>query len=383
MIEIKNLDFHYPRKKQVYKNLNLNIEPGNVYGLLGLNGAGKTTLLNLIAGLLIPQEGSCKVFNMEAKERQAEMLKDVFVVPDISEFPNVRIAEFCQLYAEFYPQFDYEFFKHCIDEFRLAMNLSLKRQSFGDKRKVMLSFALATKCRLLLLDEPTNGLDIPSKGTFRKLMAESIGENQTIILATHLVHDVVNLMDRIIIEHHGKVVINESIETISENLHFGKDIGSIPTEDLIYATEGISTKETVSANYGDNPGRVDIELLLMQQLPNRTKFQEFSTSKISTMNNVFLKILKYEFRMNYMLWIYYLIIACILLLFLALNNFPDQKSLIHLFSWLLIFIVPMAMTIDSYSESSSKQSMVMYHLIPASRNIKFFSKQFFTLVLYP
>lgn len=206
MIKIDNLNFSYPRKRKVYQNLSLNIEEGAVYALLGLNGAGKTTLLNLIAGFLIPQDGACMVFGCEASKREPKMLEEIFFVSDTSEFPNRRVKSFCNLYAGFYPRFDQVFFDYCLGEFDLHGGMSLKSMSFGEKRKVMLSFALATKCKLLMFDEPTNGLDIPSKATFRKLLASSIDETQTIIMATHQVRDLANLMDRIIIEHQGRNV---------------------------------------------------------------------------------------------------------------------------------------------------------------------------------
>jgi ABC-2 type transport system ATP-binding protein len=261
VIEIKNLDFHYQRKHQVYNDLNLNIEEGAVYALLGLNGAGKTTLLNLIAGFLIPQEGTCKVFDFEASLRKPEMLQEIFLVSDTSEFPNMRVKEFCSLYADFYPRFDQNLFDHCISEFGLVADSKLKRLSFGDKRKVMLSFALATKCQLLMFDEPTNGLDIPSKATFRKLVASTLGENQTIIMATHQVRDLANLMDRIIIEHQGRILLNEPIDRIAEKLSFGLNAEQIINGDLLFKTDSFNQNETVSVNRTSQTGQVDIELL--------------------------------------------------------------------------------------------------------------------------
>ena len=127
MIEIKNLDFHYQRKHQVYTNLNLKIEEGSIYALLGLNGAGKTTLLNLIAGFLIPKSCSCEVFGYEASLRKPQMLQEIFMVGDTSEFPNLTVKQFCELYAGFYPRFDYDFFNSCILEFGLQPGSSLKR----------------------------------------------------------------------------------------------------------------------------------------------------------------------------------------------------------------------------------------------------------------
>ncbi len=279
MIEIKNLEFHYPRKHQVYKNLNLNIKEGSICGLLGLNGAGKTTLLNLIAGFLIPQEGTCSVFGYQSSKRKPEMLQEIFLVGDTSEFPSMTVNEFCDLYAGFYSNFDNELFRQCISEFGLFPESSLKRLSFGDKRKVVLSFALATRCKLLLFDEPTNGLDIPSKATFRKLIASSLGENQTIIMATHQVRDLANLMDRIIVENKSQILIDESVERIAEKISFGVSSEQIATDDLIFKADGFNQNETVSINRSLQPGQVDIELLFNAAIANPNKLSAIFNSK--------------------------------------------------------------------------------------------------------
>lgn len=282
MIEIKNLYFQYPRKRQVYSNLSLDIEEGAVYALLGLNGAGKTTMLNLISGFLIPQKGTCKVLGYESFRREPDMLQEIFLVSDTSEFPNMSIAAFCDLYADFYPRFDLEFFNHCISEFILAPSSLLKRLSFGDKRKVMLSFALATHCRLLLFDEPTNGLDIPSKATFRKLVASSLEEEQTIIMATHQVRDLANLVDRIIIEHRREIVVNESIDRIAEKLSFGLSADQMVNGDLFYKADSLNPNETVSVNKTNQPGPVDIELLFTAAITHPQEFSKlFITQKQS------------------------------------------------------------------------------------------------------
>jgi ABC-2 type transport system ATP-binding protein len=261
MIVLKNLDFHYSRKHSVYKSLNLSIEEGTVVALLGMNGAGKTTLLNLIAGFLIPKAGNCQVQGFESSKRNPEMLQDLFMVSDISEFPPISVDKFCRLYAGFYSKFDYDLFEKCLSDFSLSPKQSLKQMSLGEKRKVMLSFSLATRCKVLLFDEPTNGLDIPSKAVFRKLIASSLEDNQTIVLATHQVRDLSNIVDRIIIEHQGKIVLNEGIDCISDKLLFGSQSANMNAEDLIYTQNGIAMDEFIAINRNGQTGTLDIELL--------------------------------------------------------------------------------------------------------------------------
>ena len=268
MIEVENLNFYYSRKQMVYNNLNLIIGEGTVAALLGMNGAGKTTLLNLIAGFLIPKGGNCKVQKYESSKRAPEMLQDLFMVSDISEFPSTTVDKFCRMYSDFYPKFDDKLFHHCLTEFSLSSEQSLKRISHGEKRKVMLSFALATRCKVLLFDEPTNGLDIPSKASFRKLIASSTDENQTILLATHQVRDLANIVDRVIIEHHGEIVLNETTDRISEKLLFCTQADQFNPEDLIFSQKGIVSNEFVAVNRNGHSGILDIELLFNAAVSN-------------------------------------------------------------------------------------------------------------------
>jgi len=261
VIKIKDLNYHYFRKRKVYNNLNLTIQEGTISAILGLNGAGKTTLLNLIAGFLIPKDGNCEVFGYQSAKRNPAMLQDLFMVSDISDYPSTTIEKFCNLYADFYPNFDAELLSQCLADFSLSPQQSLKQLSLGEKRKVMLSFALSTRCKLLLFDEPTNGLDIPSKATFRRLIAAHTNEDQTILIATHQVRDLGNLMDRVIIEHQGKIILNETTERITEKLVFGLKSNDIQPEDLIHINENMASNESVSINRGNQSSQVDLELL--------------------------------------------------------------------------------------------------------------------------
>ncbi len=278
MIEIKNLDFNYSRKKEIYNNLSLTISEGTIAAILGLNGAGKTTLLNLIAGFLIPKNGTCKVSYRESSKRDPQMLEDLFLVSDISEFPSVQIEKFCKLYSDFYPNFDHTLFNKCLLEFNLSSEQSLKELSLGEKRKVMLSFALATRCKILLFDEPTNGLDIPSKASFRKLLASSLNEDQTILLATHQIRDLGNLMDRIIIEHKGRIVLNETTDRISEKILFGIEEDQINEEDLIFSEKGIASSKNVTINRNGESAKLDIELLFSAAIANPSKLSSVFNS---------------------------------------------------------------------------------------------------------
>ncbi|MFA7044077.1 MAG: ABC transporter ATP-binding protein, partial [Bacteroidales bacterium] len=212
MIELKNMNFAYSKKKKIFEDLSLTIEGGHIYGLLGKNGAGKTTLLKLMTGLRFPQSGSSTVFSIDTKKRSAKMLEEIYFLPEEIWLPDVRVDRYLKMYANSYPNFDHELFKRCLKEFEINPEDKMKKMSFGQRKKVAISFALSTQCKILIMDEPTNGLDIPSKGQFRKLAAEVISDDRCIILSTHQVRDLESLIDTVIILDESRILLNNTIE---------------------------------------------------------------------------------------------------------------------------------------------------------------------------
>ena len=259
MIQIKDLNFGYPRQQPLFNGLSVQLEAGSITGLLGKNGAGKTSLLKLLTGLLHPQSGEVSVLDHNPRKREVAMLNDVFFVPEEFYFPFISINDYIKAYAPFYPRFDLEMMGRILVEFELDGKSNMQKLSHGQKKKFLIAFALATCCRLLVLDEPTNGLDIPSKSLFRKILAGSLDENQLVVISTHQVKDVENLIDKIIILDNGKVIFQKTIEEISQKVSFTS--GSTPK------VEGVIYSEAVPGGYrlmmpgGEEETSVDIELL--------------------------------------------------------------------------------------------------------------------------
>ena len=220
MIQISNLSYGYPKKGLLFKGLDLKLKPGSITGLLGVNGAGKTTLLKLVSGMLASAEGSIQVKNMAPFQRSIIFLQDIYFVPEEYYLPSVTIDRYVKANSDFYPKFDNEKFLAILEDFKLSKSDKLHELSHGQKKKFIVSFALATNCSLLIFDEPTNGLDIPSKVIFRKIMAGSIEEDQLVIISTHQVKDVENLIDNLVILKNGSVVFHETTENITDNLIF-------------------------------------------------------------------------------------------------------------------------------------------------------------------
>lgn len=260
MVNINNLRFSYHQKQApLFENLHCQLQPGSIVGLLGKNGAGKTTLLKLMTGLLSPSDGNVSILGHQPFKRQPSLLQDIYFLPEEFHHPGVSIRGYVRANSGFYPRFDEEMLKRLITDFELPEGKSLHHLSYGQKKKFLISFALSTKCRLLVLDEPTNGLDIPSKSIFRKIMAGSLDEDQLVIISTHQVRDVENLIDRVLMLEKGRFIMQKSIYDISSKLHF-TTTASADAEDILY-------RETIPGGYkvitaqSDGSSSVDIELL--------------------------------------------------------------------------------------------------------------------------
>ena len=190
MITVENLSFTYRKSKRaVLHDFSLSFESGRVYGLLGKNGAGKSTLLYLMSGLLTPENGKVVFHDTDVRRRLPVTLQDMFLVPEEFELPSVSLVSYVELNGPFYPRFSKEEMIKYLHYFEMDIDIDLGSLSMGQKKKVFMSFALATNTSLLLMDEPTNGLDIPGKSQFRKFIASGMSDDKTIVISTHRAYD--------------------------------------------------------------------------------------------------------------------------------------------------------------------------------------------------
>ena len=259
MICIENLTFGYSKDKPVFKNLNLDLKPGSIYGLLGKNGAGKSTMLYNVMGLVFPNSGRIDIMGHEPKNRKPSFLSEVFFVPDEFALPAISVQRYLQLYTPFYPNFSEDAFYNYLIEFEISEVAKLNRMSHGEQKKMLIAFGLATNSSLLLMDEPTNGLDIPSKSKFRKLVASYITEEKLIIISTHQVRDLDNLIDQVIILKDNEIILKSSIEEISRKLSFG--VFDNKSTDVLFGEETIGGKLGVVKNKTNDESKVNIEHL--------------------------------------------------------------------------------------------------------------------------
>lgn len=258
MIEIKDLAFSYG-SSNVLRNITMKLEAGKIYGLLGENGVGKTTLLTLLCGLKKLQTGSIDIDGFNPYERNPLFLEELFYLPDEVAPVNDRAIRWARETGKFWPEFSLDKFDSLMSLFEVDSSLKMTKMSAGMLKKTYICFALACGTRYLFMDEPTNGLDIPSKAQFRSALLKFTREDSTIIISTHQVRDLENVIDPIIILDTRDVLLNASIEEISSALYF--DYSQTLHPDSLYSEQLPGGFIQVRPNTSALESKVNIEAL--------------------------------------------------------------------------------------------------------------------------
>jgi ABC-2 type transport system ATP-binding protein len=280
MIEINQVGFAYGRE-ELFRGLNLTLAPGNIYGLLGMNGAGKTTLLRLMSGLLFTEAGSVRAFGSDPARRDPSFLANVFALPEELNLPTATDREYLAMRAPFYPNFDYARFERYTQELEIPRGRRLTTLSYGQKKKFLLSFGLACQSALLIMDEPTNGLDIPSKGQFRRLVAEALTPERIFVISTHQVQDVAALIDPVVILHGGRVLLNHTTGEIAARVR----MTHTPTRPdpnaagLLHTEPALGGFWSVWRDAGAGDGQIDLEVLFNTVVSQPAVVAELLNSK--------------------------------------------------------------------------------------------------------
>lgn len=270
MLSFSNVSFTYGRRgKEVLSGLSLDFEENGIYGILGKNGTGKSTMLYLAAGLLRPKGGNVTAVGVPTQSRRPETLRELFLVPEEFDLPEVSLRTYVQLNAPFYPTFREDILARCLKSFELGDDLNIGRLSMGQKKKVYISFALAAGTKYLLMDEPTNGLDIPSKKVFREVIAREMSEERVMIISTHQVRDVEQLIDHVVIVNEGTVLLNASTAEIESRLRFEQRAVGSDLSDALFVQQTMRGIELICPNSGNDETPIDLELLFnaLQTVP--------------------------------------------------------------------------------------------------------------------
>ena len=281
MIEIKNLSFSY-KKVPVFTNIDLTFagkvdcnddQRGHIYGLLGENGVGKTTLMKLICGLLRPKQGCCSVDGFTSQERLPEMLQRIVFMPDEVKIPDGKTPQkFVDELLPFYPEFAQGTFLHLMQELEVEPDRKFKEMSFGQQKKSLIAASLSLGTDYVLFDEPTNGLDIPSKAQFRSILSKRADERSTIIISTHQVKDVENLIDPIVILSNNAVMLDASVQRITEKIYF--EYGGEKRDDALYSEMLPGGYLNVIPNSTGEESPINIEALFNAVLRNKKMIKE-------------------------------------------------------------------------------------------------------------
>lgn len=275
MIILQNINFSYTKDRMLFNDLSLSLEKGHVYGLFGKNGAGKTSLLKIMSGLRFIQSGNVTTLGENAAIRKAEMMKDIYFLQEEVYVPALSIRNYVKCYAPFYENFDNEQFEEYLHLFEIeSQEDKLTALSHGQRKKVIISFALATNTKILLMDEPTNGLDIPSKAAFRKIMSMAANDERLILISTHQVRDLHSLIDAVVILDNGHILLNAMADDITNKLCFKILDDNGTDEPILYREDNIRGDIVVTENIHHIETNLDIELLFNAVMMNKNRINE-------------------------------------------------------------------------------------------------------------
>jgi ABC-2 type transport system ATP-binding protein len=278
MLQINQISFGYNKKfGDLFTDFSLNLEAGNVYGLLGKNGAGKSTLIYLMTGLLTPREGEALMDGENVRKRLPKTMSDLFLIPEEFELPRLTLKEFVSINSPLYPRFSMEDMQRYLDIFEMGgdMNVKLQALSMGQKKKVFMAFAFATNTRALIMDEPTNGLDIPSKSQFRKLISAGMSDEKMMLISTHQVRDISSILDHVTIIDTSRVLLNASIAEVQSRIAFRKmREGDQP---IFMMQSALGDIVAVPAQPGEETA-VDLEMLFNATLMNPQAINQLFTT---------------------------------------------------------------------------------------------------------
>ena len=214
LINISNLTKDYGRHR-VLDNVSLTIEENKIYGLLGRNGAGKTTLLNLITNRIFPSEGSVTIDNEDVIENSKALGKVYFMTEQDLYPEGMKIKDIFKWSKEFYKNFDMDYALNLSKKFGLNINKKFKELSTGYSSICKIITTLASGAEILIFDEPVLGLDANHRDMFYKeLVANYIDEPKTIILSTHIIEEVSEILEKVIIIKNGKVLGDKEVESL-------------------------------------------------------------------------------------------------------------------------------------------------------------------------
>lgn len=214
LVEIENLTKKYGSKTAV-KDISLNLEGGQIIGLLGPNGSGKTTLIKMLNGLLVPTKGKILV---DGKEIGPETKSVISYLPDQTYLNmNQKVCEVINFFEDFYEDFDSERAYEMLEKLNINPKDSLKTMSKGTKEKVQLILVMSRRAKLYILDEPIAGVDPAARDYILDVILSNYDPEASILISTHLISDIEKILDQAVFIRNGEIVMNSSVDDIRVN----------------------------------------------------------------------------------------------------------------------------------------------------------------------
>ena len=220
LIKCEELCKHYG-KKEALKNINLKIEGGHIYGLLGPNGSGKTTFIKILNGLLTPTSGRITVNDHEIGPSTKAL---VAYLPDHSYLDmNMRVKDMIRYFQDFFTDFGPEKAYEMLEKLDINPQDRIKTMSKGTKEKVNLILVMSRQAQVYVLDEPIAGVDPAAREYILNMILSNYNPDAAVIISTHLISDVENILDQVIFIKKGEIVRTGSVDEIREESHMSVD----------------------------------------------------------------------------------------------------------------------------------------------------------------
>ena len=219
MIQMININKTFEKHSAV-KNVNLSIEKGSIYGLIGSNGAGKTTIIKLLAGIYKQDSGEV-LLNGTAIYENESIKEKLFYISDLPYFfPHYTVKQMAQYYKNIYPSWNEERFKKCAEVFEFSMTKKIHTFSKGIQRQAAFWLALSTMPEILILDEPMDGLDPVARKKVKNLLIQDVAErDMTILISSHNLREIEDICDHIGILHKGSLLLEKDLDDLKSDIH--------------------------------------------------------------------------------------------------------------------------------------------------------------------
>lgn len=222
ILQCKNLSKRYGAAEAL-KGIDLELEAGRIVGLLGPNGSGKTTLIKLCAGLLRPTSGEILVDGVPVGAETKGMVSYLSERPCLDT--SMRVENAIEFYRDFFSDFDEGRARNMLESLHVDTSMRIKELSKGNREKVQLVMVMSRRAKLYLLDEPIGGVDPATRDYILKTIISNFCEDSTVIISTHLIADVENILDEFMFISDGKLTLYNNCDNVRSEL--GKSLDTL------------------------------------------------------------------------------------------------------------------------------------------------------------